>query len=419
MSSDAKQLVIDLFHNEDYPQSKQFLLRPDNEYYVKNLLSDGRIQSFRYFISLLAHIIPDADDFLYAVLLLLYKQTVTDPPYYVSHAADHSVRTAEMLIKLYNNLTNLRDNMDAKYGLRPEDIKFALYLLGLLHDIGYSDLVYCSGGKGTVLEPTVECGPNKGIPTKYKFLHSLIGEKMIRDTLGNLPDVLGNEELYHDFMEAIREHNSDASKCKTRPSDECRYMSDITRHSYYIQPGETYTRNYIPTSPEENPLLFALRIADNLDMSYSRLSDIQRDPDLMMFQRELYMNKDGNIAAVLEKNKDRFDLERLGPIYWKLNEREFLFNYSNWIIENVSFTSGDDRYLLEVTFRTFVPEQLQADYNPYPALYQIIRLIESFQSLYLGNGRTLADATLVRFINGPTELGDRTYLLTDIEKIKL
>ena len=49
------------------------------------------------------------------ILTLLYNQTKTDPPYYVSHALDHSIRVTNKMFELLKNIPELNTNMQNKY----------------------------------------------------------------------------------------------------------------------------------------------------------------------------------------------------------------------------------------------------------------------------------------------------------------
>ena len=81
------------------------------------------------------------DEFLYNSLVLLTNQTRLNPPYYVSHGTDHSVRVMGWQYKLKDMINRYISDL---YGcVEAEDslgvngsCTFNLMLNGLLHDTG-------------------------------------------------------------------------------------------------------------------------------------------------------------------------------------------------------------------------------------------------------------------------------------------
>jgi hypothetical protein len=352
----------------------------------------------------------EVDNIILEILILLYNQTITDPPYYVSHALDHSIRVTVKMFELLKTIPELNTLMMQKYN----DSKHLLILFaGLLHDVGYSDLVYCLDGKMNAIhnDGVHTCGDNKGIPTKKKFLHA-VSSKFMTEQNFHL-DNLFNEKTIRVLLDSIKEHNFDVNECQNRPGqkepDSCSFKPTEREHSFYITSADEIDgiihRDYIEADIQDKPLLFALRIADNLDFEYSRLTNVQQDENLMIVQRTIFMNseiKDGDNPK--DEGVLKTEIERLRPsvpldaynsdereimttIINSLKKNEFLFNYSNWIVEKaelIKTVEGEgSEFIMRVKFRAVKNADLDArnESNYKPAVYQITRCAESFSSL--------------------------------------
>jgi hypothetical protein len=174
--------------------------------FLFELLGDGRDQSVSLFLQLYGGISvevshEDKDTFLLTVMKLLVNQTLTNPPQYVSHGTDHSVRVMQWAIDLYQ-VDEVAYGMVYNYNTNTQQSQFILGLLGLLHDTGYADLA------------------SHAVP---KWLHSISSGKLVQLLLGNYTGDIGNrillgaapvnKTIIDDFTVAIATHNFDDGFC--------------------------------------------------------------------------------------------------------------------------------------------------------------------------------------------------------------
>lgn len=361
--------------------------------------------------------INQVDSMILKILTLLYNQTKTDPPYYVSHSLDHSIRVTVKMFELLKNIPELNTYMKEKY--RKANINLLILFAGLLHDVGYSDLVYCLNGDMKEIHTGI-CGENKGIPPKKKFLHS-VSSKLMTEQIFDLK-ILFDEITIQDLLDSIKEHNFDVNECKTNPEPgSCNFKPTEQAHSFYIKPAErddgVIHREYIEADIKVKPLLFALRIADNLDFEYSRLTNVQQDENLMLVQKSIFMNSE--ITDAQDPKKEgvlKNEIERLGSsvpldkynmdekeimtiIINSLKKNEFLFNYSNWIVEKAELIKNEEGMRMRVKFRDVENDELNAKNksNYESSVYQITRCAESFSSLKF-HSNILTDLITVELI---------------------
>ena len=157
------------------------------------------------------------------------------------------MRTAQHLLDLYHHLPLVKNYLFNKYQTTDLENRVYLFLLGLLHDVGYSDLDSCNQGRPDLLHPEMKCTGNNGIPPEYKFLHSIAGAEIVEDKLADSLLFIMSPNIYMDFVQSIREHNFDDRKCLTTPLDpSCRFRATVHEHSFYIHPNHTYYREYPP-----------------------------------------------------------------------------------------------------------------------------------------------------------------------------
>jgi hypothetical protein len=390
-----------------------------------------------------------SDEFLLKILTVLNEQTVLDPPYYVSHAADHSVRVMAMMDDLFSSLDQLKLAMVKVYGLvDPTLARFIFMLLGLTHDFGYVELNWCMHGQPQQFQPSDQrqCGVNHGIPAAYKFLHAPAGARMAEDRLSPFLKQMMPTALLSGFLDAIATHNYDASGCRRDPPPaKCVYSMSSHHHTQLLREGETFRRSYVTADMDTNPLLAAIRIADNLDFSYYRLNNVQRDPALTLVERAL--NKDITLNQLFKAKHQMADKLKAAPdattardlqsltlqyeqrrkelldpdatidwdIYGEEEQRvlnrilteitpdDFLHYYSNWIVNDVRFMPrAKNRFLLTVRFRNGddIPADLRVDNNVYASVFQIVRLAESFATV-TSHGQSLDRLVDVQLIDGP------------------
>ena len=288
-----------------------------------------------------------------------------------------------------------------------------------MHDVGYSDLVYCLNGDMKEIHNGI-CGVNKGIPPSKKFLHSVSSKFMTEQTFAL--DMLFDNTTIKYLLDSIKEHNFDVNSCDNKPEPiSCYFKPTEQAHSFYIKPADgdngVIHREYIEADIIEKPLLFALRIADNLDFEYLRLTNVQQDENLMLVQKSIFMNSEiTNIQDPKKEGVLKTEIERLLPsvpldkyntddqeimmiIIKSLKKNEFLYNYSNWIVEKAELIKNEKGIQMRVKFRNVENFELSAqnETNYAPSVYQITRCAESFSSLKF-NSNILTDLITVQLI---------------------
>jgi hypothetical protein len=247
-------------------------------------------------------------------------------------------------------------------------------------------------------------------------MHSPGGVREIsaRSIRSDLESIFGKEAV-DDILWTIGVHNFDVSKCAKVPLDQsCKFEAKDTQSTNLIKPGDSFVREYVPADLADKPLLFMLRIADNGDFSVGRLTPLQRKRKIIEIQKklnEMILGPESEWKKQLQKELQELthdpDLtpdEKALSEYMvsKLNPREFLFNYSNWIVQSTELTYNKttNKFLLIVTFRTDVEESLLPDRNREAAFFQITRLKESLESLSV-NGQPALELVFVKLINYP------------------
>ena len=147
---------------------------------------------------------------------------------FTPHGWEHSLDVVEYQHQIFNSVPGLRDSLVAQFG-STDRARAVLDLVGLLHDIGYGRL---------------KEGESKGI-------HAQRGGEMFLSELALLvKKTLGLDDMQIRAMHlAIERHGSD-------------------------KPTEA---DYMTANARRNPLLFAIRLADNLDAAATRLRAVQRD----------------------------------------------------------------------------------------------------------------------------------------------
>jgi len=348
------------------------------------------------------------DSIILIILTLLYNQTITDPPCYVSHSLDHSIRVTVKMLELLLTLPELNYYMQHIYGY---NTTLLVLFAGLLHDVGYSDLVYCFNGHKNDIHADV-CGENKGIPSTKKFLHSISSQLMTK-TAFDLK-MLFDDKTINCLLDAIKYHNFDVITCQDNKKDSCSFKPTDQSHSLYIKGKDTIHREYIIADITVNPLLVALRIADNLDFKYSRLSKIQQDENLMLMQKSIFMNdkitnedskesiRKTEIKLPASFSLDAYTVDEkecLSVIIKSLKKNDFLHNYSNWIVEKTELIKKEDKIYLCIIFRKVQNDELNPrnpiNYNA--SVYQITRCAESFGSIIFDT-KNLTDIITVKLI---------------------
>jgi len=197
--------------------------------------------------------------------------------------------------------------------------------------------------------------------------------------------------------------------------------------------GPFIYRTYTPADSIQKPFLFTLRICDNLDAQYTRLTIVQRDPNLLKYLRRLYVDKSLRFATinpssqyntVLTQAQNRAvnyvgaDLQatinaspELATVISGTNSESFLHFYSNWILQTASIQGT----VLSITLRDVgLPNELKFPGHVGVALYQINRLATSMFSLFV-NGSSLLDQLYVN-ISAPLPSGQTLFPLKAFTK---
>jgi hypothetical protein len=431
LESDAGNCTCDFVDNcvrifQDWPQSEAFVVK-QNCTFVYELLGENRNATIGLFLSLFSNVSnavnkTDKDTFLTNILQLLTLQTEYNPAVFVSHGTDHSVRVMMYGSENYK-IPQVLEGMHSKYGCTTEETQFVVMLHSMLHDIGY----VCTPGK-----------------PKFKFIHALIGRIMAGD-LFQQDDNLGarilqnacsaSENLVTDFLDGIRNHNADDQSCLQAGTSGCSLkISDVLadmngaasmcNHTLnemyqYSDAKQIITRNYTQVIAVENPIGFTIRLDDNLDSSYSRLTGPQRDPLLLLYLLRVYV--DGPLRNIFVKGTSsgpdfdnamqaakKVSLEYVrtlsgdntwsdepstptGQVLANIGLNSYLFFYSVYIAKDLGFENG----LLTVDLYEQKYPNLTYSGHVGPAFYQINRLAVSMHSCYLTANVSFLDSVNV------------------------
>tara|TARA_B100000131_G_scaffold296131_1_gene313689 strand:+ start:97 stop:1464 length:1368 start_codon:yes stop_codon:yes gene_type:complete len=316
------------------------------------------------------------------LIKILKCQSQFNSPLFVSHGMDHSFRVAEYGLQIYKQSPIFEEALERQLG---EKYKETVILTCLLHDVGYIEYEYDNQNhvkNDRISECLSEfrcecagCGINEEYFRELKFLHAKLGATWIERSLKELPN---SKYIIH----TVENHNSDSKGSQTR--------YEPSQHGKLCSLTEGYSRAYLPCSVNENPLLSLLRIADNLDITRTRLSLEQRATEFISFQRfvaqgEKYSQaeKQTVIKDILEKNPDcRPDIVK--HLVERTNEHEFKFQYSNWIWESATIGYEEGPFIFTLrceTVHLVKSNPLSFTNNIEPALFQFKRMIESFKTI--------------------------------------
>ncbi|MBI5226784.1 HD domain-containing protein [Candidatus Micrarchaeota archaeon] len=333
---------------------------------------------------------------------LLADQHADDIKFYVSHGADHGVRVAELSYQLAESYAPIHESIISRYGLdvleaggkvgRAKEASGAIVMfLGLLHDVGYSELAKYEVAHGVSLE---------------KFTHAEVGARMVKALFqheGGLFDGLPaakRDLLKNDFVEAVAKHNHDS------PSNDVFHGGQIAEvhvdHDLvHLHAGETLQRGFTTADVENKPLLFTIRVADNLDFQYDRLSGFQRQESFELALQEL--RDDPRILVLTEKKgktaaektqltqlvKDKIVANEqkykgtMSDAEWSeakdalfhSNAESFLHFYSNWVVQDIEFRPEAGKLVMFIKFRS---SNIKADSGD--MLYQVTRMSTAMSS---------------------------------------
>ena len=338
----------------------------------------------------------------------LCDQAETNPLMYTSHGSDHSLRVMKVVEDL---MKVLQKQISLFYEDIPWDhLLIFTAIMGLLDDVGYTQMAYCFEGKPSTVQERedkdkmVTCGKNKGIQAKYKFVHAEGSKREIerRGIPLLLLELFGskNQNVIQDIMFAIEHHNDDNIHHYKDNNNQGNnvFVADQYHFTNLFPEGTVLKRAFVPADLYERPFLFLLRIADNCDFCRNRLTLLQQDLRLIDIQQMLYQHPSlqnpqspfhqDSLRLIRQEilSQSQFQdpplLEEQKQIIDQLDETEFLFNYSNWIVDQTDFLWQDSK-VLKIQFIQTVPSHLSPHLNSYAALFQISRFAQSAQSLFI------------------------------------
>jgi len=347
----------------------------------------------------------------------LKLQSKYNSPIFTSHSLGHSMKTAYFMHMLLIKSLHL-------FNLKSETVTNMVLWTGLLHDVGYAEYELCQQTQSGCeemkrrLTPFLDEDANQAATGlhdqsyhKQKFLHAQLGANLLRHLFARSPRLF-LETVQDKILEAVREHNAD-NKTQTRydPSEDGTFMS---LSNVCIQ------RHYKRVNLEHNPLLALLRIGDNLDMSRERLTPDQRTLILVYYQKWFYTHPHADAyqrkthwARLHTKCRVVSESQTLDILFKKSQSSDFLFTYSSWIIEHISISEYDwNKPYFEIRVDFFRPifDDLRISQNWYEGIYQLRRLYDSLQSIYV-YGTKLSSVTFVNILLG-------THPLREIVQIK-
>lgn len=401
----------------------------DNIVFLQQISLDNRNTIFLKILYLILKIddllAVDKDKLILICLTKLFNQTLSDPPIYVSHGTDHSLRVSEYCSQMYNNIDVLQDSIknlyinenqsaDDKIDFNKIDfnkIELIVRLLGLLHDVGYADISNC------ISDTMDKCN----IP---KFTHAFSGGKELSESIAPLLYNIFPKNIIDSFILAIMKHNYDDVTCENNPvPQECIFIANDSAHTKNLN-NIKIIREYVPGPIETLPFLFLIRISDNLDFVHTRLTPIQRDSDFVLLLKHFYENpilaksKINKDFVTYEREKNNLfykwdskifkpwmsseDMQTLKLMIENIKEDDFLHIYSNWIVDKSSISQNPinkNQFILTVEFIEPQNPELSVSQNPIASVYQISRMKKSLKSLTI-NGKSFVDMISVKLKNG-------------------
>ncbi len=208
----------------------------------------------------------DIEAFVNDLWKTLRTQDVKDTKLpYTPHGWNHSLTVMNDSARIFDEAGPVREAIVAKlrpkYGDRAEAVARELVkFIGIFHDTGYGCLH----------------------PHDKKHVHAeRSGQLFKRDFAVHMEKVFGvkaNDPLFHEIFLAIERHGAD-------------------------KPGKA---EYLRASEKENPFLFVIRMADNLDLTNRRMRQIQLNRPLMAALKEMYLRgQETDFQAMDEAGRKR------------------------------------------------------------------------------------------------------------------
>ena len=317
--------------------------------------------------------------------------------------------------------------------------------------------------------PNYPCTDNIGFNKKYyrknKFLHALLGYRALFDI--ELHYELLWPKFREDVLMSIKYHNFDDPSIKEYiPSKQGNFFTigihkdtKILENEYELLSKKEkklikkeefnlgVERTYIEASLETSPLLALVRLADNLDITYERLTTEQRCPIIILYQkwfRERYMTlleesedtatlfntgKIGKVVGGKELNKlfneekniewqkleTKYNDSNLNVTILKLlkdntNYNEYLFQYGSWIIKSLSYyITNDFKLYIKIDLNDIPEDKLDIRYNWKAGIDQLVRMNSAFKSIKF-KGKQLNENTYITLLN-------KQILLNELDSI--
>ncbi|MCC6271966.1 MAG: HD domain-containing protein, partial [Deltaproteobacteria bacterium] len=223
----------------------------------------------------------DLDAFVNDLWKTLRTQDVQDTHLpYTPHGWNHSLTVMHDSARIFDEAGPVREAIVAKlrpkYGDRAElAARELVKFIGIFHDTGYGCL---------------HVDEHKGKHAEYS------GDLFRQEFSGHMEKVFGiksDDPLFNEIFLAIERHGAD-------------------------KPGKA---EYLRASEKENPFLFVIRMADNLDLTNRRMRQVQLNQPLMAALKEMYVKgQDPNFQA-LEKPERKREIEKIQAKHAKAFEQ--------------------------------------------------------------------------------------------------
>jgi hypothetical protein len=279
-------------------------------------------------------------------------QDLNNPENYVSHGFKHTLNVVEYIDQIIAIHPEIIKNLEEKYGISSQQARFLMENVGLFHDFGYPE----SESKHLSKVNHSKTGADV-INNEYTEIN---GRKiLIKDVLVSIFN--NNREIVRDLRNAVLMHNAD----KNDHNYAVKIITDqgefLTEENYLLMACGRFDVQYIYVSLEdkeraeemveelknsltefygskipeikivdekypgrkldksdylgleffkvsltEEPLLAAIRLADNMDMAYSRLSSLQKEKLFRDYyyalgdENNLFYESNRNVEEVFE-----------------------------------------------------------------------------------------------------------------------
>ncbi len=195
---------------------------------------------------------------------------------YTPHGWRHSFTVMDDSAKIFKDAGPVRDELVAKlrpkYGDQAEAVALELVkFIGIFHDTGYGCL--CAH--------------------ESKGLHAERSGKLLKEQFTvHMEKVFGikaSDPLFDEVFLAIERHGAD-------------------------KPGKA---EYMSASEKENPFLFVIRLADNMDLTNRRMRQIQLNGPVMTAVKEMYERGEQADFKAMDKGRQKQEIEKIKQAHLK------------------------------------------------------------------------------------------------------